>query len=100
MVNWVTHKDAADAVKTNVGVFAIALMFVAGMFAGARWWISGRPLRGEPDLPQPVRAVVRGGLFLGAFGLAYVGGTVGWVAAAAVFGMAGLGWWMLDTDED
>lgn len=99
MVNWVTRRDVSNAAKANAGFLAMAILLLAGLFAGIWWWISGRPLRGEPAWPQPVRAVLRGGLFVAAFGLAYVGGTVGWVATAVLFVMAGLGWWLMSTDE-
>lgn len=100
MVNWVTRQDVAGAAKGGASYVALVFLAVIGIFAGAWWWTTGRPLRGEPDWPQPVRAVLRGGLFLAAFGLAYLGGAVGWTATAALFGMAGFGWWLMSTGEE
>ncbi|MFI2664167.1 hypothetical protein [Micromonospora carbonacea] len=100
MVNWVTRRDMTDAAKGGAGLFALAIMAVFAIFAGAWWWVSGRPLRGEPSMPQVVRVVWRGGLFAAVFGLAYVDGWVGAWAAAGVFVLAGLGWWLMATTDE
>ncbi|MFG1849611.1 hypothetical protein [Micromonospora carbonacea] len=100
MVNWVTRRDMSDAAKGGAGFFALAIMVMFAIFAGAWWWVSGRPLRGEPSMPQPLRVAWRAGAFAGSWWLAYRGDWLGTLAAVANIGMAGLGWWLMATTDE
>ncbi|NLU77733.1 hypothetical protein HCA58_04840 [Micromonospora sp. HNM0581] len=99
MVNWVTRGDVVEASKSGANFIAIAFMVVVGLFAGAWWWATGRPLLIEPRMHPALRLLLRGGLFVGAFVLAYAEHPWGLVGTAGVFVMAGAGWWLMATDE-
>lgn len=100
MVNWVTRRDLSEAAKGGVGFFALLMLVMAALFAGRLVWVSGRRLTAEPVMPQWVRVLWRGGLFVAAFALAYSDGWVGSAGAVAVFVMAGLGWWLMATPDE
>ncbi|MFG1740264.1 hypothetical protein ACGFLT_19775 [Micromonospora chalcea] len=100
MVNWVTRRDLSEAAKGGAGFFALLMLAMAALFAGAWWWVSGRRLTAEPAMPQWVRVLWRAGLFVAAFALAYSDGWVGSAGGMAVFVMAALGWWLMATPDE